>query len=195
MICILTTFLTLLRCENPYYCFQQWICPCTVRIQQVVLFFLPSIHRISDLEKTKFYQHSILSSLMSKHPLQVVPFYDAAQFDSSEEIDFHVWFSPGYLMQKKVARQEPFRCIARPNLHRLRLCCDSFFTWSLLRSFRHHFRTIGRAGMVNFKQTQKMILFITCEFPFGQYICELVLDFNVFDLDIRVQIDSIDQPI
>ena len=33
------------------------------------------------------------------------------------------------------------------------------------------------------------------KFPFGQYVCELVLGVNVFDLDLGVQIDSIKQPI
>ena len=41
--------------------------------------------------------------------------------------------------------------------HRLWLCCDSLFTWIFLRSFRHHFRTIGRTEIANVKQTQKMI--------------------------------------
>ena len=86
-------------CKNSSYRFQQWICPCAVRIQQVALFYLPSIHQISTLEKTKFNQHSILSSLMSKRLQRVAPFYDAAQFASSEKIDFHVWFSRGFLMQ------------------------------------------------------------------------------------------------
>ena len=31
---------------------------------------------------------------MSKRIQRVVPCFDAAQFASSEEIDFHVWFSP-----------------------------------------------------------------------------------------------------
>ena len=44
-------------------------------------------------------------------------------------------------------------------------------------------------------QTQKMIPFITCEIPLGQYVCELVFGVNVFDLDLGVQIDSIEQPI
>ena len=60
---------------------------------------LTSIHQISTLEKTKFYEHSIMSSLMSKRLQQVALFCDAAQFAGSEEIDFHVWFSPGFLMQ------------------------------------------------------------------------------------------------
>ena len=115
MIWILTTFPILLRCKNPYYRFQQWIGPCAVRIKQVALFWLPSIHQISTLEKTKSYQHSILSSLMSKLLQQVALFFDAAQFASSEEIDFHVRFSPGFLMQWRQTRQESFRCIARLN--------------------------------------------------------------------------------
>ena len=36
---------------------------------------------------------------MSKRLQQVALFFDAAQFASSEEIDFHVWFSPGFLIQ------------------------------------------------------------------------------------------------
>ena len=59
--------------------------------------------------------------------------------------------------------------------HRLRFYCDSFFTWFFLRSFRHHFKTIGTTEMANVKQTQKMIPFIMCEISFGQYVCELVL--------------------
>ena len=67
-----------------------------MRFQQVSLFYLPSIHQISTLEKTKFYQRSILSSLMSTRKKRVALFCDAAQFASSEEIDFHVWFSPAF---------------------------------------------------------------------------------------------------
>ena len=52
-----------------------------------------SIHQISTLEKTKSYQHSILSSLMSVRFQRVALFCDAAKFASSEEIDFHVWFT------------------------------------------------------------------------------------------------------
>ena len=46
--------------------------------------------------------------------------------------------------------------------------------------------------MANVKRTQKMIPLITCEIPFGQYVSELVLGVNVFDLDFGVQIDSIE---
>ena len=49
--------------------------------------------------------------------------------------------------------------------------------------------------MANVEQTQKMIPFITCEISLCQYVCELVLGVNVFDLDLGVQIDSIKQPI
>ena len=49
--------------------------------------------------------------------------------------------------------------------------------------------------MIDVKQTQKMIPFITCEISLGQYICELVFGVNVFDLDFGVQVDSIEQPI
>ena len=49
--------------------------------------------------------------------------------------------------------------------------------------------------MANVQQTQKMIPLITCEVSLGQYVCELVYGVNVFDLDFRVQIDSIESPI
>ena len=71
--------------------------------------------------------------------------------------------------------------------HRLWFCCDSFFTCILLRSFRHHFKTIGRTAMANVEQTQKMIPFITCEISLCQYVCELVYGVKVFDLDLEVQ--------
>ena len=40
-----------------------------------------------------------------------------------------------------------------------------------------------------------MIPFITYEVSHGQYVCELVFGVNVFDLDLGVQIESIEQPI
>ena len=49
--------------------------------------------------------------------------------------------------------------------------------------------------MANVEQTQKVIPFITCEISLCQYVCELVLGVNVFDLDFGFQIDSIEQPI
>ena len=49
--------------------------------------------------------------------------------------------------------------------------------------------------MADVEQTQKMIPFIKCEISLCQYVCELVLGVNVFDLDFGVQIDSIEQPI
>ena len=55
--------------------------------------------------------------------------------------------------------------------HRLRFCCDSFFTCIFFAFFSTSL------------QTQKMTPFITCEFSLGQYVCELVFGVNVFDLD------------
>ena len=40
----------------------------------------------------------------------------------------------------------------------------------------------------------KMIPFITCEIPFCQDVCKLVLGVGVFDLDFGIQINSIEQP-
>ena len=52
---------------------------------------------------------------MSKRPSQVSSFLAAGQSTSSEVFDFRIWFSPGFLMQWKQARQDSLRCIARPN--------------------------------------------------------------------------------
>ena len=49
--------------------------------------------------------------------------------------------------------------------------------------------------MANIKQGQQMIPFITCEIPLCQNVCELVFGVDVFHSDLRVQIDSIEQPI
>ena len=49
--------------------------------------------------------------------------------------------------------------------------------------------------MADAEQTQKMVPLITCEISLCQYVCELILGVNVFDLDFWVQIDSIKQPI
>ena len=46
--------------------------------------------------------------------------------------------------------------------------------------------------MADVKQTHKMVPFITCEIALGQYVRELVIGVNVFDLDLGVQIDSIE---
>ena len=180
MIWILTTFLILLRCKNSFYRFQQWICPCAVRIQQVALLYLPSIHQISTLEKTNSCQHSTLSNLMSKRPSQVSLFLDAAHSTSSDVNDFHIWFSPAFWCSRRQRGGSPFTASRDQIHHWSRFCCDSFFTWIFLRSFRHYFRTICGTEMADAKQTQKMIRYITCEVSLGQYACELVLSINVF---------------
>ena len=51
--------------------------------------------------------------------------------------------------------------------HRPWFCCDSFFSWSLLNSFRHRRRANCKAGRAYIKQTQQMIPLITCEISFG----------------------------
>ena len=47
--------------------------------------------------------------------------------------------------------------------HRSRFCCDPFFTWIVLRSFRHCIRAHCRTEMADIDQTQQMIPFITRE--------------------------------
>ena len=66
---------------------------------------------------------------------------------------------------------------------------------SCLCSSRHRLQAVGGIEKANVEQTQKMIPFITCEISLCQYVCELVLGVNVFDLDLGIQIDSVKQPI
>ena len=77
--------------------------------------------------------------------------------------------------------------------HRLWFCCDSFFTCIFLRSFRHHFKTIDGTEMANVEH-KRWFHSSRVKFPLCQYVCELVLGVNAFDLDLRVQIDSVKQP-
>ena len=44
-------------------------------------------------------------------------------------------------------------------------------------------------------QTTKMVPLITCEIFFGQHVRELVFGVITFDLDLGIQIDSVEQPI
>ena len=48
--------------------------------------------------------------------------------------------------------------------------------------------------MANIEQGQQMIPFITCEIPLCQDICKWILGVDVFDLDLCVKINSIEQP-
>ena len=49
--------------------------------------------------------------------------------------------------------------------------------------------------MATIEEGQQMIPVITCEIPFCQYVSELVLGVDVFDLDFGVKINSIKQPV
>ena len=47
--------------------------------------------------------------------------------------------------------------------------------------------------MANIKQSQQMIPFITCEIPLCPDVCKLVLGVDVFDFDLWVKINSVEQ--
>ena len=150
---------------------------------QVSSFLLRTLHQISTLEKTKFAStfHSEWSDELASITDLSVP--DCYSFTSSEVFDFHIWFSLDFLMQWNNHIRVLYVASSVKIHHRLRLCCDSFFTCIFLRSFRHYFTTICGTEMADVKQTQKMVPFITCEVSLGQYVCLLVFGFNVFDLD------------
>ena len=126
------------------------------------------------LRRPSFINIPFLSSLLSKLLQQVSLFFDAAQVASSEEIDFHVWFSPGFSDAVEASTSGVL------SLHRETKCIIGFDFAVTLSSpesfcvlFRHHLRTICRTEMANVEQIQKMIPFITCEVSLGQYVCEL----------------------
>ena len=87
-----------------------------------------------------------------------------AQFAGSEVIDVHIWLSLGLSDAVEASTSGgPFTASRDQIHHWFRLCCDSFFTWIFLCSFRHHFSTICKTQMADVKQTQKMIPCITRE--------------------------------
>ena len=49
--------------------------------------------------------------------------------------------------------------------------------------------------MADIEQAQQMIPFVTCEVTFSWDIGKLVFGVDVLDLDLGVQVDSIEQPI
>ena len=49
--------------------------------------------------------------------------------------------------------------------------------------------------MADVQQTEKMAPLITCEVPFSQHVSELFFGVNIFDLNLRIEIDSVKQPV
>ena len=78
--------------------------------------------------------------------------------------------------------------------HRSWFCCDTSFSWILLRSFRHCIRANCRTEMANIEQVQQMIPLITREISFGHNVTDLVFGVDVFHLDFGVEVNSIKQP-
>ena len=77
---------------------------------------LPTFHQISTLEKTKFCQHSILSSLMSKRSQRVAPFYGSCPH-------LRTWFCDcpqylclfGILVECSQSIHDPGKMLVLPN--------------------------------------------------------------------------------
>ena len=49
--------------------------------------------------------------------------------------------------------------------------------------------------MAGAKYMKKIVPFITCEGPYCQHVCELVFGVDVLDLNLRIQINSVKQPV
>ena len=45
--------------------------------------------------------------------------------------------------------------------------------------------------MADVTQMEKIVPLITCESALSQYVCELVFGVTIFDLNLRIQIDSV----
>ena len=116
---------------------------------------------------------------MSVRIQRVSPFFCTSQFAYSEDFDFRIWSSPGFLMQLMIALMEP----------------DSFFTWFFLCSFRHHFGAACWAENADVEQMEKVVPLITCEIPFCQYVCKLMFGIDIPNLNLGIQIYPIKQPI
>ena len=49
--------------------------------------------------------------------------------------------------------------------------------------------------MADVEQLKKIIPFVTCEITFGQNVCKLMLGVNVSNLNFRIKINPVKQPI
>ena len=81
------------------------------------------------------------------------------------------------------------------------LLCSPFCSW---HPFRHRFGAPYQAGilsagsraeMTDVDQMKKFIPFVTCEITFGQNVCEWMFGINVSNLNLRIKINSVKQPI
>ena len=77
--------------------------------------------------------------------------------------DFQVWWFRFFRCSRGKHGRTPYTASRYQIRHRLWFCCDSFFTYIFLCSFRHRFGAVHGAGMAIVEQTQKMIPSITCE--------------------------------
>ena len=88
-----------------------------------------------------------------------------------------IWLSylvfSGFLMQQRQARQDSFRCIARPNSSSASILLWLFLHLHLLAFFSTSSRQLVELKWLMLNKLQKMIPFITCEISLCQYVCEL----------------------
>ena len=126
------------RCQSPYH--HRWqICH-----PRVSPFLLSTFHQISTLEKTTCLNVPFWvvwwASAHHKSPrswLLLIPW-------AHRYLTFMSGFPWAFWCNRRKHVRIPFAASRDQIHHRLRFCCDSFFTWIFLRSFRHNFRTIGR---------------------------------------------------
>ena len=55
--------------------------------------------------------------------------------------------------------------------------------------------TTKRAEMADVKQIKKIVPFVMCEIPFCQYVCKLMFGVDIPNLNLRIQVNPVKQPI
>ena len=131
------------------------------RLQWVAPFCHPSIHQLSTLEKTKLCHRPILSSVLCTSFQRIFLWWcpgawlvsrpttgvTVLSYSSAFALQ-GLWLSVAFLLQAFWCRRwQIWGSPCNKAHHWSWLCCDSFFAWFCLRSFRHYFRTLCRTEM------------------------------------------------
>ena len=158
---------------------------------RVSSYFHPELHLFNTLENSTLRLDWIL--------LLQVSLYLSNHFDRVP------WVSPGFLTQSDFAESKNLLRQVRPDSTSALTLPQSFPLLSVLASFSPSFpcscsrlkswKAAERAEMADVKQMKKIVPLITCEVPFCQHACELVFGVDVLDLNLRFQINTVEQPV
>ena len=125
----------------------------------------------------------------------VSPFYRTSQLANSEDFDFRVWFSPGFLMQWKQPRQESLRFIARPNSSSASMLLWLFLHLNFCVLFDITTEHSAELKWLMLNNHKRWFHSSRVKFPLVNMSANWVFGVNIFDLAYGVQINSIEKPI